>query len=82
MDLEHSAEALLARIKRLRDALENGQLTVRQVELYRCLGVKVAAITRRMDAAADTDAAEALWREGAALIRSYLDEHFPQPTWH
>ncbi|NQE64465.1 hypothetical protein E1H18_4721 [Caulobacter sp. RHG1] len=42
----------------------------------------VERVTREMDAAADIDAADALWRKGAEIIRAYLAEHFPEPTCH
>jgi len=82
MDMEQEAEALLERIRSLREALEAGRLTPRQVALYRDLGRQVEEITRRMDAAADVRTAERLWSSGAELIRTFLDEQFDLPTVH
>lgn len=81
-DLEDEAEALLARIMMIRDDLKAGRLTPAQVEAYRRLGRTVERIIRKMDAADDVEAADVLWRQGADLIRTYLAEHFPQPTCH
>ncbi|WP_163233885.1 hypothetical protein [Caulobacter rhizosphaerae] len=66
----------------LRDDLKAGRLTLEQVRAYRGLGRMVERFTRDMDAAADQDAADALWRQGADLIVAYLAEHFPVPTCH
>ncbi|PLR27902.1 hypothetical protein SGCZBJ_05985 [Caulobacter zeae] len=82
MDMEAEADALLARIRRIRGDLKAGRLTPRQVRLYAKLGREVERITRWMDAAPDADAAQALWTQGARLIRDFLDEHFPVPTRH
>lgn len=76
------ADALLARIMMIRDDLRGGRLTPDQVEAYRRLGRTVYRITREMDAAADVEAAAALWRQGAAIISDYLAEHFDAPTCH
>jgi hypothetical protein len=80
--LEDRAEALLARIMMIRDDLQAGRLTLAQVDAYRRLGRTVERITREMDAAADVEVADALWRQGADLIEAFLDEHFPAPTCH
>ncbi|PVM88598.1 hypothetical protein [Caulobacter endophyticus] len=83
MDDQHDeADVLLARIMMIRDDLKSGRLTLVQVEAYRRLGRTVERITREMDAAADVEAADALWREGADLIKAYLAEHFATPTCH
>lgn len=82
MDLEAEAEALLARIRRIRADLDAGRLTHRQVRLYSRLGREVERITRCMDVAPDAEAAESLWMDGAQLIRAFLDEHFPSQTRH
>jgi hypothetical protein len=81
-DQQDEADALLARIMMVRDDLKAGRLTLAQVEAYRRLGRTVDRITRQMDAAADIEAATALWREGAELIRTFLAEHFETPTCH
>ncbi len=81
-DRQDEADALLARIMMLRDDLKAGRLTLEQVRAYRGLGRMVERFTRDMDAAADQDAADALWRQGADLIVAYLAEHFPVPTCH
>ncbi|MBO9545820.1 hypothetical protein [Caulobacter sp.] len=81
-DMEDEAEALLARIMMIRDDLNAGRLAPDQVARYRELGRRVARITADMDAAADIDAAYALWRKGADMIDAFLAEHFPQPTRH
>lgn len=81
-DREAEAEALLARIMMIRDDLRAGRLTPVQVEAYRRLGRTVERLTHEMDAAADAEAADALWRQGADLILAYLAEHFPTPTCH
>lgn len=81
-DMEDEADALLARIMMIRDDLNAGRLTPEQVERYRDLGRHVARITADMDAAADIYAADALWRQGADLIGTFLAEHFPEPTCH
>ncbi len=80
--LEDEADLLLGRIMMIRDDLKAGQLTWEQVQAYRDLGRMVERVTREMDAAADIDAADALWRKGAEIIRAYLAEHFPEPTCH
>ena len=80
--MEDEADALLARIMMIRDDLNAGRLTPHQVERYRELGRQVARVTADMDAAADIDAADALWRTGADMIEAFLAEHFPQPTRH
>ncbi|PVM83397.1 hypothetical protein [Caulobacter endophyticus] len=82
MDMEQEAEALLLRIRLLREAPDAGQLTQAQVSLYRDLGRKVEQITRKMAAAPDAETAERLWTQGAELIQTYLDEHFALPTVH
>ncbi|WP_133244896.1 hypothetical protein [Caulobacter radicis] len=82
MDMEAEADDLLARIRLVREDLAAGRLTPRQVRLYARLGREVERITRCMDLAPDCEAAEALWAQGANLIRSFLDEHFPTPTRH
>lgn len=66
----------------IRDDLKAGRLSPNQEAAYRDLGRKVERVTRDMDAAADIDAATALWRQGAAIIKAYLAEHFPAPTRH
>jgi hypothetical protein len=76
MDIEQQAEALMAHIRRVREAFLAGRLTMAQVQAYRKLGRKVERITRQMDAAPDAEAAERIWRTGAALIVTYLDTHF------
>ncbi len=81
-DREDEADALLARIMMIRDDLKAGRLTHSQVQAYRDLGRTVERITRDMDAAADLEAADALWQAGAKIIRAYLAEHFPEPTCH
>lgn len=81
-DQEDEADAILARIMMVRDDLKAGRLTLEQVRAYRDLGRMVERITRDMEAAADIDAADALWRQGADLIDAYLAEHFPRPTCH
>lgn len=81
-DLQDEADALLARIMMLRDDLKAGRLSLGQVEAYRRLGRTVERITREMDAAVDVETANGLWRQGAVLIRAYLDEHFAAPTCH
>ncbi|MDG2520537.1 hypothetical protein P7B02_03200 [Caulobacter segnis] len=81
-DLEDEADALLSRIMMIRDDLDAGRLTAFQVQVYRELGRQVERVTRDMDAAADAEAADALWRQGADLIHAFLDEHFPDPTCH
>lgn len=82
MDMEEEAAVLMARIRMVRSELEAGRLTPQQIRLYRELGRQVEQITRRMDEAADAKDAELLWSQGAAFIRAFLDEHFPQPTRH
>ena len=79
---QDEADALLARIMMIRDDLKAGRLTPAQVEAYRRLGRTVDRITREMDAAADVEAADALWRQGAEIIKAYLAEHFAAPTRH
>ena len=81
-DPEDEADILLARIMMLRDDLKAGRLSLSQIAAYRALGRTVERITREMDAAADVEAAGALWRQGAEIIRAYLAEHFPTPTCH
>ncbi|AZS19192.1 hypothetical protein CSW63_00205 (plasmid) [Caulobacter sp. FWC26] len=81
-DQQDEAEALLARIMMIRDDLKAGRLTWAQVEAYRRLGRTVERITRQMDAAPDLETADALWREGVKIIRTYLAEHFAAPTCH
>lgn len=81
-DQQDEADALLARIMMIRDDWSAGRLTPGQVEAYRRLGRTVDRITREMDAAADIEAANALWRQGADLIKAYLAEHFTAPTCH
>lgn len=81
-DLEDEADLLLGRIMMIRDDLKAGRLTWEQVQAYRDLGRMVERVTREMDAAADIDAADALWRKGAEIINAYLAEHFPEPTCH
>ncbi len=66
----------------IRDDWRAGRLTLGQVEAYRRLGRTVDRITREMDAAADIEAANALWRKGADLIKAYLADHFAAPTCH
>lgn len=82
MDMDDEAEALLSRIRMVRDDLDAGRLSGDQVRRYRQLGREVERITRQMDTAADPEVAEGLWTTGAELIRTFLDEHFPTPTRH
>lgn len=82
MDMDQEADALLARIRTLREELRAGRLSARQVEAYRDLGRQVDQITRQMDEAPNSEAAERLWIEGAQLIRTFLDENFGAPTVH
>ncbi|MBI1684199.1 hypothetical protein [Caulobacter hibisci] len=82
MAMDDEAEALLGRIRAVRADLEAGRLTPDQVRLYRRLGRNVERITRWMDDAPDSQAAEALWAQGAQIIAAFLDEHFPLPTRH
>jgi hypothetical protein len=81
-DMEDEADALLARIMMIRDDLNAGRLTREQVDSYRELGRRVERVTANMDAAADVHAADALWRQGAEMIKAFLAEHFPTPTCH
>lgn len=80
--MEDEADALLARITMIRDDLNAGRLTREQVDCYRELGRRVERVTAHMDAAADVHAADALWRQGAEMIKAFLAEHFPTPTCH
>lgn len=80
--MEDEADALLARIMMIRDDLNAGRLTREQVDSYRELGRRVERVTANMDAAADVHAADALWRQGAEMIKAFLAEHFPTPTCH
>ncbi len=82
MDMDQEADALLARIRALRDELRAGRLSARQVEAYRDLGRQVDQITRQMDEAPDPEVAERLWIDGAQFIRTFLDENFEAPTVH
>lgn len=82
MDMDEEAEAILARIRMVRDDLDAGRLSRDQVLRYRQLGREVERITRQMDIAADPQVAESLWTTGAELIRTFLNEHFPAPTRH
>lgn len=82
MSMEDEADALLARIRMIRDDLQAGRLSSGQARLYAQLGREVERITRCMDLAVDVEIAEVLWKQGATLIRSFLDEHFPLPTRH
>ncbi|USQ95506.1 hypothetical protein [Caulobacter sp. RL271] len=66
----------------LRADLDAGRLTTRQIQLYSLLGREVERITRCMDLAPDSGTAQALWAQGAHLIRTFLDEHFPQASRH
>ncbi|WP_454762330.1 hypothetical protein [Caulobacter segnis] len=80
--MDDGADILLARIMMIRDDLKAGRLTPEQVEAYRRLGRTVDGITREMDVAVDVEAATALWREGAEIIKTCLAEHFTAPTCH
>lgn len=80
-DVDEEADALLARIQMIRDDLDAGRLNAHQIRLYRQLGEDVERVTRFLDLV-DADGAQAAWRRGADLIRSFLDDHFPRPTRH
>jgi hypothetical protein len=79
-DKAWDADALLARILTLREALRAGRLTAHQVASYQDLGRRVDEINRHMDQACDAEVAERLWVNGAELIRSFLDAHFEPPV--
>lgn len=80
--MEDEARAILSRVMMIRDDLDAGRLTREQAKLYNQLGRHVEIVTKDMDATADSQAAEALWRQGAEYIHDFLAEHFPCPTKH
>lgn len=80
--MEDSARAILSRVMFIRDDMDAGRLTRDQIRLYNQLGRQVEIVTKDMEAAGDSPAAEALWRQGAELIHEFMDEHFPCPTRH
>lgn len=80
--MKDEATAILAHVMWVRDDLEAGRLTSEQAGLYTRLGRKVARLTDMMEATSDPDTAEAIWRQGADIIRDFLAEHFPRPRAH
>ena len=80
--MQDEARSILSRVMMIRDDMDAGRLTRAQIRLYNELGKRVEIVTKDMEAAADNQAADALWRLGADCIREFLAEHFPDPTKH